>query len=120
MAVRRRKADPTVGTSTRERAFLTIHARVLVVIARGPDRRLREMAEECRTSERTVWNIVRDLEQAGYVRRRRDGGTVRYTVDLDRSLHPPAEAHLRVRHLVTLMAQAAEPGDRQAPPSPHG
>ncbi|MFF9287583.1 MarR family transcriptional regulator [Streptomyces griseosporeus] len=105
-AVRRRKVGPTVGMSTRERAFLTLHARVLAVIAREPDRRMRDIATECRTTERTVWNIVRDLETAGYISRRRDGRRLRYTVALDRALHHPAEAHLRVRHLVTFMAQA--------------
>ncbi|MFD9584920.1 MarR family transcriptional regulator [Streptomyces sp. NPDC059980] len=46
--------------------FLTNHARVLVVIARDPGSRLRDIAAACDITERTAQNIVNDLEQGGY------------------------------------------------------
>ncbi|MFJ4429032.1 MarR family transcriptional regulator [Streptomyces bobili] len=53
--------------------FLTNHARVLFAIARDPAARLRDIAKVCRITERTAQSIVTDLEQAGYIRREREG-----------------------------------------------
>jgi DNA-binding MarR family transcriptional regulator len=60
--------------------FLTNHARVLMVIARDPVARLRDIAAACQTTERTVQIIVSDLERAGYLSRERDGRRTRYTL----------------------------------------
>lgn len=77
--------------------FLTNHARVLLVIARDPDLRLRDIAAACHITERTVLSIVTDLERAGYLSRERDGRRTRYTLHPDDSLRHPAEADLPVR-----------------------
>ncbi|MFJ9153489.1 winged helix-turn-helix domain-containing protein [Streptomyces sp. NPDC102270] len=53
--------------------FLTDHARVLFAISRDPATRLRDIAAVCRITERTALSIVTDLEQAGYMRREREG-----------------------------------------------
>ncbi|MFG2707408.1 helix-turn-helix transcriptional regulator [Streptomyces sp. NPDC048386] len=82
--------------------FLTNHARVLRVIARDPDARLRAIAAACQITERTVQAIIVDLEQAGYIRRQRAGRRNQYIVDLDQPLRHPAEAGLEVRALVEL------------------
>lgn len=63
--------------------FLTNHARVLFAIARGPAARLRDIAAVCRITERTAQSIVTDLEQAGYIRRERDGRRTRYILCAD-------------------------------------
>ncbi|WP_404200349.1 MarR family transcriptional regulator [Streptomyces tauricus] len=80
--------------------FLTNHARVLFVIARDPVARLRDIAEVCHITERTAQSIVTDLEQAGYVRREREGRRTRYILCLEGTLHHPAEAHVPVRELL--------------------
>ncbi|MFD3836588.1 winged helix-turn-helix domain-containing protein [Streptomyces sp. NPDC058642] len=80
--------------------FLTNHARVLFAIARDPAARLRDIAEVCNVTERTALSIVSDLEQAGYVRRERDGRRTRYTLCPDGTLRHPAEAHVPVRELL--------------------
>ncbi|CDR08170.1 MULTISPECIES: helix-turn-helix transcriptional regulator [Streptomyces] len=85
--------------------FLTNHARVLLVIARDPDLRLRDIAAVCAITERTVQSIVTDLERAGYLSRERDGRRTRYTLDLDGPVRHPAEAHLPVRGLLELFTQ---------------
>ncbi|MFC7306072.1 helix-turn-helix transcriptional regulator [Streptomyces monticola] len=82
--------------------FLTNHARVLRVIAREPTARIRDIAAVCRISERAAQGIVRDLEQAGYLSRKRVGRRSHYTLHLDGSLRHPAEAHLTVRALLDL------------------
>ncbi|MFE2219689.1 MarR family transcriptional regulator [Streptomyces canus] len=91
--------------------FLTNHTRVLRALARDPEVRLRTLAATCEITERTVQAIIGDLEQAGYIRRRRAGRRNQYALDLDRPLQHPAEAGLNVRALVELAAE----GGTQSP-----
>ncbi|MEU5047842.1 helix-turn-helix transcriptional regulator [Streptomyces griseorubiginosus] len=85
--------------------FLTNHARVLLVIARAPDVRLRDIAATCHITERTVLTIVTDLERDGYLSREREGRRTRYTLHREGTLRHPAEAHLPVRELLDLLTQ---------------
>lgn len=66
-----------------EFAFLTNHAFVLIHIARNPRATLREIARKTKLTERTVYNIVRDLERAGYIVKHRDGRRNSYSVNED-------------------------------------
>jgi MarR family len=52
-------------------AFITSHARVLLVIARNPELRVEQIAGEAGLTERSVYRVIADLVEAGYVRRRR-------------------------------------------------
>ncbi|MEU5117209.1 helix-turn-helix domain-containing protein [Streptomyces longwoodensis] len=85
---------------TGELTFLTNHAHVLMVIAREPSARLRDIAARCHISQRTALKIVSDLEEAGYLSRARDGRRTTYTLHLEGGLNHPAEAHVPVRRLV--------------------
>ncbi|MER0445737.1 helix-turn-helix domain-containing protein [Streptomyces sp. Edi4] len=89
--------------------FLTNHARVLLVIARDPSARLRNIAACCQITERTVQAIVADLERGGYLQRHRVGRRNRYTLHLDAPLRHPAEAGLTVRALVRLAVAGGHP-----------
>ncbi|MEW9528052.1 helix-turn-helix transcriptional regulator [Microbispora sp. NPDC049125] len=83
-------------------SFLTNHAHVLLAIARDPDARLRDVAEQTGITERAVQGIVSDLEAAGYLRRERVGRRNHYTIDsLARSGHP-SERNLVVGELLAL------------------
>ncbi|WP_240798756.1 MarR family transcriptional regulator [Streptomyces sp. H23] len=84
--------------------FLTNHARVLLVIVRAPDSRLRDIAAACHITERTALSIVTDLERDGYLHRERDGRRTRYILNRDGALRHPAEAHVPVRELLELFA----------------
>lgn len=84
--------------------FLTSHARVLLAIARDPAVPLRQVAATCRISERTAQAIVTDLEEAGYLNRRRVGRCDQYTLHLDGKLRHPAESGISVRALVEIFA----------------
>ncbi|WP_329295622.1 helix-turn-helix domain-containing protein [Streptomyces pseudovenezuelae] len=90
--------------------FLTNHARVLFAIARDPAARLRDIAEVCRITERTAQSIVTDLEQAGYMRREREGRRTRYILCLDGTLRHPAEADVPVRELLEVFTSHDSPG----------
>ncbi|MET9912453.1 hypothetical protein ABZZ74_37675 [Streptomyces sp. NPDC006476] len=73
---------------------------VWFAIARDPAARLRDIAALCRITERTAQSIVTDLEQAGCLRREREGRRTRYILCLDGTLRHPAEVHVPVRHLL--------------------
>jgi DNA-binding Lrp family transcriptional regulator len=66
--------------------FLSLHAQVLICLARDADARLRDVAERVGVSERTVQAVVNDLVEAGYVTRTRTGRRNRYAVHADRPL----------------------------------
>ncbi|MFF0191309.1 MarR family transcriptional regulator [Streptomyces sp. NPDC005244] len=50
---------------------------MLIVIAHDTAARLRDIAAACGITERTAQKIVNDLEQAGYIRRERNGRRTR-------------------------------------------
>ncbi|MGW0428273.1 MarR family transcriptional regulator [Streptomyces sp. NPDC002990] len=95
--------------------FLTNHARVLVTIARDPAVRLRDVAEVCALTERTVQTIVTDLESDGYLRRVRDGRRNRYEISPGAVFRHPAEAGVQVAGLLALLTGASPDPEAPAP-----
>ncbi|MFF9915326.1 helix-turn-helix transcriptional regulator [Streptomyces sp. NPDC013457] len=92
------------GGDHSEWTFLTNHARVLLAISRDPGVRLRDVAESCGVTERTVQAIVADLEGAGYLTRARDGRRNRYTLVPGAVFRHPAEAGQEIGGLLELLA----------------
>lgn len=84
--------------------LLTSHGRVLLLIARDPEVRLRDVAERARITERAAATIVRDLEQAGYLTKERVGRRNRYVVHDDVAFRHPAEAEHPVSELIAIFA----------------
>ena len=72
--------------------FLTNHARVLIMIARDPAIRLRDVAALCGVTERTVQAIVADLEADGYLTHTREGRRNRYVIAPGTRFRHAAEA----------------------------
>ena len=72
-------------------SFLTNHARALLLIARVPDVRLKDVAAALDVTERTAYGVVADLTEAGYVVKVKDGRRNRYHV----------QAHLPLRDSVS-------------------
>jgi DNA-binding IclR family transcriptional regulator len=83
--------------------FLTNHAHVLLCVAREPELRMRDVAEQVGITERAVQRIVADLEQAGYLHRSRDGRRNRYEVRTDLPLRHPVERHEHISSLLSLV-----------------
>lgn len=96
--------------------FLTNHSHVLLCLARSPDLRLRDVAAEVGLTERAVQRIVADLEEAGYLIRRRSGRHNEYQIDGARPLRHALEAHQSVQSLIRLVKgrALAQGGDSQA------
>ncbi|MFI6849459.1 helix-turn-helix transcriptional regulator [Kitasatospora sp. NPDC050467] len=101
--------------------FLTNHARVLVMISRDRDVRLRDMAATCGLTERVVQTIVSDLEKAGYLTHTREGRRNRYRVMPGKFFRHPAEAPHEIAGLLELLARPARQGRESADdPRPRG
>ncbi|GAA0224742.1 helix-turn-helix domain-containing protein [Actinomadura nitritigenes] len=80
--------------------FLTNHARVLICIARDPELRVRDVAQQIGITERAAQLIITDLEEAGYLVRTRVGRRNTYTINGDRPFRHPAEADHDVQDLI--------------------
>ncbi len=63
--------------------FLTNHARVLLFIAQHPTSTARRIADAVGITERATQRLIRDLDEAGYISRRRVGRNNQYVVHHD-------------------------------------
>ena len=88
--------------------FLTNHSQVLLCIEHNPDSRLRDIAEMVGVTERAAQRIVRDLVDAGYVRRERVGRRNRYAVDSHAPMRHPAQSEFEVGALLRLLRPTHE------------
>ena len=95
----RAEAPPPAGKWT----FLSNHAHVLLLLARDPEVRLREVALRVGITERAVQRIVADLEAGRYIERERSGRRNRYRVHPEMPLRHPIEAHRRIASLISLV-----------------
>jgi DNA-binding Lrp family transcriptional regulator len=67
-------------------SFLSNYGLVLIALARHPDLRIREIAQQVGVSSRAVQTIVSNLVEAGYLERRREGRRNSYRVRGDRPI----------------------------------
>ena len=83
--------------------FLTNHTQVLLCIARVPDVRLRDVAEQVGITERAAQRIVADLVEAGFVERERKGRRNSYRINEHRHMRHPAQEDIEIRALLDLV-----------------
>lgn len=83
--------------------FLSNHAHVLLLIARDPATKLRDVATQVGITERAVQRIVADLEAAAYLERERTGRRNHYRVHPELPLRHPIESHTEVGALLRLI-----------------
>lgn len=102
LAVVFRNRGCTVGTMA-EWSFLTNHARALLCIAHDPGVRLRDIAAALLVTERSAFGIVRDLVEAGYVVKERDGRRNRYQVQRHLPLPDPISHTRTVGEVLALL-----------------
>jgi DNA-binding MarR family transcriptional regulator len=89
--------------------FLTNHTQVLLCIARVPDVRLRDVAEQVGITERAAQRIVADLVEAGFVERERKGRRNSYRINEHRHMRHPAQEDIEIRALLDLIYTPDEP-----------
>ena len=104
VAVRRKPAtnDQTTGTWV----FLTNHAHVLLCIARDPEARARDIAEQVGITERATQRILADLRTEGYVTRTKVGRRNRYTINPRGHLRHPIFRDLAIGPLLEILNTA--------------
>jgi DNA-binding MarR family transcriptional regulator len=84
--------------------FLSNHGHVLMCVAADPEARLRDIAERVGITERAVFGIITDLEQAGIVQRTKVGRRNRYRIRLTAPLRHPIESAHTVGELIAAVA----------------
>lgn len=98
--------------------FLTNHAHVLLCLSRDPSTRLRDVAVAVGITERAAQRIVGELEEAGYLVRRREGRRNVYELRNDRPLRHPLEQEHAVGELLSVLGGAERSDDASAGPAP--
>ena len=88
--------------------FVTNHAHVLACIAADPGTRLRDIAATVGITERTVAQIVGELEQAGYLTKTRVGRRNSYEVHDELPLRHPEHRQHTVGELINFLQAPAE------------
>jgi DNA-binding transcriptional ArsR family regulator len=79
-----------------EWTFVTNHALVLSFLAKQSRITARELASSIGVTERTVRKIIADLDEAGYITKKKQGRRIRYRVNPDLSLRHDAHQEIAV------------------------
>jgi DNA-binding MarR family transcriptional regulator len=86
--------------------FLTNHAHVLLCIARNPQARTRDIAEQVGITERAAQRIVSDLVAENYVTRTKVGRRNHYTINPRGHLRHPIFRNLAIGPLLEVLNTA--------------
>ena len=100
----------------REWSFLTNHGNALLLIARKPDARLRDLATVLGLTERTTFGIVADLTAAGYVVKKKDGRRNRYEIRTHLPLRAATTQERTVGELLNLLVDSKPPSRSRRKP----
>ena len=88
--------------------FLTNHAHVLVCIARDPDSRARDIAEQVGITERAAQRILADLITDGYIARTKVGRRNHYKINPSGHLRHPVFRDLSIEPLIEILTTSDE------------
>jgi predicted transcriptional regulator len=89
--------------STSGWTFLSNHGHVLVALARDPDARMRDVADQVGITERSVQQIVHDLVEEGCLRKQKVGRRNRYAVVRSTHLRHEIESQVTLGDFVALL-----------------
>lgn len=81
--------------------FLSNYGLVIIHIAQNPRATLREIARSTDLTERAVYQIVRDLEEGGFIIKKRVGRRNNYAIDEPTLFSYPVLRDLNVAQLTT-------------------
>ena len=83
--------------------LLTNHGNALLLIARDPRIRIRDIADLLEITERAAQRIVADLASTGYIDREREGRRNLYHVTTHLPLRLPFQRDLDVKSLLAIL-----------------
>ncbi|MGB5331746.1 MAG: winged helix-turn-helix domain-containing protein [Woeseiaceae bacterium] len=88
--------------------FLSNYAHVLICLADNPDARLRDVAGKVGITERTAFRLIGELEEAGVLKRAKEGRRNHYVINTKAHLRHAIEEHCTVGELLeTVLPQQA-------------
>ncbi|MFP4157417.1 MAG: helix-turn-helix transcriptional regulator [Opitutales bacterium] len=87
--------------------FFTNHAHVLICLSRNAAQPLREVALLVGITERAVQRIVAELEEAGYLERKRVGRQNHYAIHTEGKLRHRLESHRTIGDLLEVVVPRA-------------
>jgi len=80
--------------------FITNHAAVLTLLAREENLTARKIAYELNITTRTVFRIIQDLEEGGYITVSKQGRENRYAVNQSLPMRRENQRDIQVRDLL--------------------
>ncbi len=80
--------------------FLTNHALVLVFLANDPQITGQELSLSIGITERAVRRIIADLEEAGYIKKTKEGRRIKYRINDKLPFRHPAQRDKEIRILL--------------------
>jgi DNA-binding transcriptional ArsR family regulator len=111
--------SPIELRTLRSWSFLTSHGHVLLAVARKPAATVAELAAAAEITERSTYRILADLQQAGYVQRRKVGRRNEYEINPGLPLQDPTVENEYVQDLLRLGADAEVEGHGGMKALPH-
>jgi len=92
-----------------EWTFVTNHAVVLSCVAKDPRITAREMANQIGITERAVRKIIKDLETAKFLVKKREGRRLRYSIRPKLMLRHPTHRDKAIGELLKVLGWDDEP-----------
>jgi predicted ArsR family transcriptional regulator len=90
--------------------FLTNHGNSLLLIARDPQIRIRDIAALLDIPERAAQRIVSDLTKSGYIDSKRQGRRNVYSVRTDRPFNLPFQRDIDINAILSMLSHIGDPG----------
>jgi len=87
--------------------FITNHAQVLLYVAAHPEARVRDVAEAVGITERRTYGILRDLDDGGFIERRRVGREVHFKIRRSKRMRAPLVRNVPIQELLNLLEDTA-------------
>lgn len=96
-----------MSEATGDWTFFSNYAHVLVCLAEDPQARLRDVADRVGITERTAVRLITQLDEAGILKRVKEGRRNSYVIDTSKNLRHPIESHCTVgAWLATILGPA--------------
>ncbi len=89
--------------------FLSNHGLVILHIVQNRQATLREIALSTGLTERAVYQIVRELGEGGFIRKRKVGRRNAYTLNQQAILTYPAYGQVTIADVGRIVCDAAQP-----------
>lgn len=83
--------------------FLTNHTHILVVLAREPSMRIRDLADEVGITQRAVQRILAELTESGIIKVRKEGRRNNYMINRKTRLRHPLENRHTIGELLDIL-----------------